>query len=74
MPTALVGHTASVYELSDERREEPKGVLTVDSGKAESHLAGKVRQVVEDVLNVKLWASSFPKLNGSAAWRISTAT
>ncbi len=38
-------------ELSDGCREELKGVLTVDSGKVESHLAGKVRQAVEDVLN-----------------------
>lgn len=38
-------------DLSDERREELKGVLTFDSGKVESHLAGKVRQAVEDVLN-----------------------
>ena len=38
-------------DLSDERREELKDVLTVDAGKVESHLAGKVRQAVEDVLN-----------------------
>ena len=38
-------------ELSDERREELKGVLTVDAGKVESHLAGKVRAAVEEVLN-----------------------
>jgi transposase-like protein len=42
---------SAATELSDERREELKGVLTVDSGKVESHLAGKVRQAVEDVLN-----------------------
>ena len=42
---------SAASELSDERREELKGVLTVDSGKVESHLAGKVRQAVEDVLN-----------------------
>jgi transposase-like protein len=41
----------AVTELSDERREELKGILTVDCGKVESHLAGKVRQAVEDVLN-----------------------
>ena len=36
---------------STERREELKGILTLDAGKVESHLDGKVRQAVEQVLN-----------------------
>ena len=52
VPVALpVGALEVATLLSDERREELKGVLTVDSGKVGSHLAGKVRQAVEDVLN-----------------------
>jgi len=37
--------------VSAERREELKGILTLDAGKVESHLDGKVRQAVEQVLN-----------------------
>ena len=37
--------------LSDERREDLKGILTLDAGKVENHLDGKVRQAVEQVLN-----------------------
>ena len=36
---------------STERREELKGILTLDAGKVESHLDGKVRAAVEQVLN-----------------------
>ncbi len=36
---------------SAERREELKGILTLDAGKVESHLDGKVRAAVEQVLN-----------------------
>jgi transposase-like protein len=46
-----VAAPAAATELSDERREELKGVLTVDEGKVESHLAGKVRAAVEEILN-----------------------
>ena len=38
-------------ELSVGGSEELKGVLTVDAGKVEAHLAGKVRAAVEEVLN-----------------------
>ena len=38
-------------QVSAERREELKGILTLDAGKVESHLDGKVRQAVEQVLN-----------------------
>ena len=41
----------SLKGVSAERREELKGILTVDAGKVESHLDGKVRQAVEKVLN-----------------------
>jgi transposase-like protein len=37
--------------LPAEEREDMEGGTTVDSGKLETHLAGKVRQAVEDVLN-----------------------
>lgn len=45
------GSPESISQLSDEHSEDLKGVLTVNAGKVESHLAGKVRQAVEDVLN-----------------------
>ena len=45
------GPEEATLRVSAERGEELKGVLTVDAGKVESHLAGKVRQAVEDVLN-----------------------
>ena len=33
----------AVNEVSEDRREELKGILTLDAGKVESHLDGKVR-------------------------------
>jgi len=48
----------AVNEVSEDRREELKGILTLDAGKVESHLDGKVRQAVEDVLNDLLQAEA----------------
>ena len=44
--------------VSEERREDLKGILTLDAGKVESHLDGKVRQAVEQVLNDLLQAEA----------------
>ena len=48
----------SVVGVSEERREDLKGVLTLDTGKVESHLDGKVRAAVEQVLNDLLQAEA----------------
>ncbi len=55
MADAIAESTAELREgpelPSAERREELKGILTLDAGKVESHLDGKVRAAVEQVLN-----------------------
>jgi len=42
--------------VSEGTQAELKGILKVDAAKVESHLDGKVRQAVEDVLNGMLQA------------------
>jgi putative transposase len=44
--------------MSEESPEELKGILKLDAAKVESHLDGKVRQAVEDVLNGMLQAEA----------------
>ncbi len=44
--------------MSEGTPEELKGILKIDSAKVESHLDGKVRQAVEDVLNGMLQAEA----------------
>ena len=48
---SAAGPQDEVDLLSTERREDMKGILTLDAGKVETHLDGKVRQAVEQVLN-----------------------
>jgi putative transposase len=44
--------------VSEGTQEELKGILQLDAAKVESHLEGKVRQAVEDVLNGMLQAEA----------------
>ena len=45
-------------KVSEGTQQELEGVLKLDSAKVESHLDGKVRQAVEDVLNGMLQAEA----------------
>lgn len=44
--------------VSEESHEELKGIFKLDASRVESHLDGKVRQAVEDVLNGMLSAEA----------------
>jgi len=59
VPAGIAGGSQEEPETaSTERREDLKGILTLDAGKVESHLDVKVRQAVENVLNDMLDAEA----------------
>ena len=52
------GYPMDATTVSEGTQEELKGILKLDATKVESHLDGKVRQAVEDVLNGMLSAEA----------------